>query len=85
MKTYLITPTRSPLVRLLVKHHALLLMLLDSLHPSIALPLRLLLLWNRLLARKTRLGFGKCGLQWSEKTTVTIGPTSVFSVGSSNR
>ena len=85
MHANLVAPTRSPLVCLLVKYHALFLMLLDSLHPSITLPLRLLLLWNRLLARNTGLGFRECGLQWSEKTTVTIGPTSVFSVGSSNR
>ena len=58
----LVAPARSPLLRVLIVHHTLLLVLLDALAPSERLPLRLLLLRNGLLARNLRHGSRECGL-----------------------
>lgn len=52
----LVAPARSPLLRVLIVYHTLLLVLLDTLAPSERLPLRLFLLRNGLLARNLRHG-----------------------------
>ena len=59
LHTHLVAPARSPLLRLFIVHHALLLVLLDALTPREGFPLRLLLLRNGLLAGNLGHGSGK--------------------------
>lgn len=85
-RTHLVTPARSPFLCIFVVHHSFPLVLLDSVFTSKLLPLRLLLLRNGLLSGNSAHTRRKSGLDWRKREQMhTTGPTSVFSVGSSNK